>query len=232
MTKFLLILLGIFVFIFILLFIFERCTRKYVSPYTFTLVFGKKGAGKSLMMQKDLIKHHKRGWHCFADSNTHLPFVTKIDATRIFEYKFPRNSFIAIDEMSILFNNREFSNFDKRIDAWSREIRKKGIRLVGYSQSFDVDRKLRLLTDRLALQRKFLRVFTYRRYYYMSPKILAADQTRDCAKIVDDIVKVPLLLRGFDFAYIPKYIRCYDTNEQKTAALEKKDPKLHNNISK
>lgn len=220
-------LFGFFIFIcvlFLILLIYERLTRKYVSPYTFTLVFGKKGAGKTLMMQRDLIKHHKRGWHCFADSNTDLPFVTKIDATRIFEYKFPRNSFITIDEMSILYNNRNYANFDLRVDNWARELRKKGIKLVGYSQSFDVDRKWRLLTDKLAVQRKILRVFTYRRYYFMTPKVLAADQTRDCGKIVDDITPVPFLLRGFDFAFIPKYTKFYNTNEQKTKVLEKRDP--------
>ena len=80
-------------------------TRKYLSPYTFTLVFGKKGVGKSLSMQKDILKHLKRGWKVYADSNTHIKDVVMIDASKIHTYRFPRNSLIVIDEINLLWDN-------------------------------------------------------------------------------------------------------------------------------
>lgn len=197
--------------------IWHMLTRKYLSPYTFTLVFGKKGVGKSLSMQKDILKHQKRGWKVYADSNTSLKNVIMIDASKIYTYSFPRNSLIVIDEINLLWDNRDFKKFDKNIQDWFREQRKKGIKIIAYSQTFDCDKKLRDLTDTLAIQRKFMRVWTVRRYYVKTPRIISAEEARDTAKIADDYVKVPLLFRGIDFTYIPKYIKHYDTNEQKTS---------------
>lgn len=197
--------------------IWHILTRKYLSPYTFTLVFGKKGVGKSLSMQKDILKHLKRGWKVYADSNTNIKDVVMIDASKIYTYRFPRNSLIVIDEINLLWDNRDFKKFDKNIQDWFREQRKKGIKIIAYSQTFDCDKKLRDLTDTLAIQRKFMRVWTVRRYYVKTPRIISAEEARDTARIADDYVKVPLLFRGVDFTYIPKYIKHYDTNEQKTA---------------
>lgn len=197
--------------------IWHMLTRKYLSPYTFTLVFGKKGVGKSLSMQKDILKHLKRGWKVYADSNTHIKDVVMIDASKIYTYRFPRNSLIVIDEINLLWDNRDFKKFDKNIQDWFREQRKKGIKIIAYSQTFDCDKKLRDLTDTLAIQRKFMRVWTVRRYYVKTPRIISAEEARDTARIADDYVKVPLLFRGVDFTYIPKYIKHYDTNEQKTS---------------
>lgn len=196
--------------------IWHMLTRKYLSPYTFTLVFGKKGVGKSLSMQKDILKHLKRGWKVYADSNTNIKDVVMIDASKIYTYRFPRNSLIVIDEINLLWDNRDFKKFDKNIQDWFREQRKKGIKIIAYSQTFDCDKKLRDLTDTLAIQRKFMRVWTVRRYYVKTPRIISAEEARDTARIADDYVKVPLLFRGIDFTYIPKYIKHYDTNEQKT----------------
>lgn len=197
--------------------IWHMLTRKYLSPYTFTLVFGKKGVGKSLSMQKDILKHLKRGWKVYADSNTHIKDVVMFDASKIYTYRFPRNSLIVIDEINLLWDNRDFKKFDKNVQDWFREQRKKGIKIIAYSQTFDCDKKLRDLTDTLAIQRKFMRVWTVRRYYVKTPRIISAEEARDTARIADDYVKVPLLFRGVDFTYIPKYIKHYDTNEQKTS---------------
>lgn len=196
--------------------IWHMLTRKYLSPYTFTLVFGKKGVGKSLSMQKDILKHQKHGWKIYADSNTSLENVTMIDASKIHTYSFPRNSLIVIDEINLLWDNRDFKKFDKNIQDWFREQRKKGIKIIAYSQTFDCDKKLRDLTDRLAIQKKFMRVFTVRRYYVKTPRIISAEEARDTAKIADDYIKVPFMFKGLDITYIPKYVKCYDTNEQKT----------------
>lgn len=204
----------IIIAVFVLLLVtFHLCTRKFVSPYTFTIVFGKKGSGKSCSMQKDLIKHYRAGWHCFADSNTDLPFVKKIDAKKIYAYQFPANSFICIDEVNLLWDNRNFKSFEEAVQKWFRLQRKHRCKVLAYSQTFDCDKKLRDLADRLAVQRKFARVFTSRRYYIKTPRVLSAETTRDTSKIVDDYVKVPLFFHGVDIAYIPKYVKCYDTNE-------------------
>ena len=201
------------VIFFSIIFIFHLLTKKYVSPYTFTVIFGKKGAGKSCSMQKDLKKHYKRGWKCYADSNTDLTYVTRIDAKRIFSYPFPPNSLICIDEVNLLWDNRDFKSFDPKVQKWFREQRKHKCKVIAYSQTFDCDKKLRDLADKLAIQTKLLRVWSKRRYYVKTPRVISAQDARDTSKIVDDYVKVPILFGGLDITYIPKYIRCYNTDE-------------------
>lgn len=202
----------------LIIMIWHVLTRRYLSPYTFCVVFGKKGVGKSLSMQKDLIKHNRRGWKCFADSNTDLPFVKKIDCSRIFAYKFPSNSFICIDEVNLLWDNRDFKSFDRRVQDFFRQQRKKRVKIIAYSQTFDCDKKLRDLADRLAIQKKLLRVFTVRRYYVKTPRVISAEDARDTSRIVDDYVKVPWIFKGIDITYIPRYCRYYKTNEVKNDA--------------
>ena len=198
--------------------IWHLLTRRYLSPYTFCVVFGKKGVGKSLSMQKDLIKHNRRGWKCFADSNTDLPFVKKIDCSRLYAYKFPSNSFICIDEVNLLWDNRDFKSFDRRVQDFFRQQRKKRVKIIAYSQTFDCDKKLRDLADRLAIQKKLMRVFTVRRYYVKTPRVISAEDARDTSRIVDDYVKVPWIFKGIDITYIPRYCRYYKTNEVKNDA--------------
>ena len=193
--------------------LFNFLTKKFTNPYTFTLTFGRKGSGKSCTMQKDLIKHYKKGWHCFADSNTDLDFVKRIDARNIHNYHFPPKSLVCIDEINLLWDNRDFKNFSPQVQKFFREQRKHKVKVLAYSQTFDCDKKLRDLTDRLAIQRKILRVFSFRRYYYKTVVILSASETRDTAKMTDDYKKQSFIFGGFDFTYIPKYINCYDTNE-------------------
>lgn len=213
MGKLILILDIIIAVAIIFIFIYKKLTDKYVSRYTFQLVFGKKGVGKSCSMQKDLIKHHKKGWHCFADSNTDLDFVTKIDPKIIYKYMFPENSFICIDEINLLWDNRDFKTFPKEVQQWFRYQRKYKCKVIAYSQTFDCDKKLRDLCDRLAIQRKILRVWSVRRYYVKQPVIINADSHNEQASIGDDYVKVPWFFKGIDITYLPKYIRNYDTNE-------------------
>lgn len=211
--KYLFVFISIIAVILLLLLLYKRLTQKYVSPYTFTVVFGKKGVGKSCSMQKDLKKHHKYGWSCYADSNTDLPFVERIDANNIYAYDFKPNSIIVIDEVNLLWDNRDFKNFDKRVQKFFREQRKHKVKIIAYSQTFDCDKKLRDLADRLAIQKKYARVFSVRRYYVKTPRVLSAEEARDTSKIVDDYLKVPWFFHGLDVTFIPKYVKCYDTNE-------------------
>lgn len=220
--KFWLVLIIISISLILAFLIFDKLTRKYVSPYTFDIVFGKKGVGKSLSMQKDLIKYNRLGWHCFADSNTHLDFVKIIDANKIDMYEFPPNSLITIDEVNLLWDNRDFKSFPKGVQKFFREQRKHKVKIIAYSQSFDCDLKLRTLSDRIAIQRKIFRVWTYRRYYYKRPEVIETSQTRDEAKIADNYKKISIFQHGIDITYIPKYCKMYDTNEIVKRNLDKR----------
>ena len=51
-------------------------SMKYHNPYTSIFIFGKKGAGKSLWMVREMMRLHKKGWHIYTDmEDVVLPYV-------------------------------------------------------------------------------------------------------------------------------------------------------------
>ena len=73
----------IFVLIF-LMFLYLFLTRKYVNPYTLTMVFGKKGCGKTTFLTKLAYQHKKKGWIVFSTED--IANTYKIDYTDIGKY--------------------------------------------------------------------------------------------------------------------------------------------------
>lgn len=201
----------LFIFIIVaLIYVYNLLTRKYVSPYTLDIYFGRKGCGKSSTLQKLAYKYNKRGWHCYCDiGNTMQSFVTQIDCRQLYAYKLPVNSVVFIDEINLLWDNRDFKSFPKPLQDYLRKQRHKQVKLIMFSQTYDCDLKIRNLADRLYLCNKFARVFTFCKAYVKRPVVLTSEQTRTEARISDDFIKLPFWCHQFTF--IPKYIDKYDS---------------------
>lgn len=203
----LLIIVSVFLLI---LFIYDRLTRRYVSPYTLEIYFGRKGCGKSSTLQKLAKRYHKLGWKVFCDDgNTMQPFVQQIDCSQLWKYKLPPNSVVLIDEINLLWDNRDFKAFPKPLQKYLRLQRHKRIKLIMFSQTFDCDAKIRNLADTLYICNKFARVFTVCQAYFKRPVILSALDTRNEGKITDDYQKMPFWCTRI--TYIPKYVKKYDS---------------------
>lgn len=199
--------LGIFVLV---LFIYDRLTRKYVSPFTLDIYFGRKGCGKSSTLQKLAKQYYKHGWNVYCDDgNTMQPFVEQIDCSKIWQYKLPEYSVVLIDEINLLWDNRDFKSFPKPLQRYLRLQRHKKIKLIMFSQTFDCDAKIRNLADTLYLCNKFARVLTICTGYFKRPVILSALDTRQEGRISDDFKKLPFWRTQFTF--IPRYVKTYDS---------------------
>lgn len=190
--------------------IYDLLTRKYVSPFTLDIYFGRKGCGKSSTLQKLAKKYHKLGWHVFCDEgNTMQTFVTPIQCSKLWQYKLPEYSVVLIDEINLLWDNRDFKSFPKPLQKYLRLQRHKKIKLIMFSQTFDCDSKIRNLADTLYLCNKFLRVFTICTAYFKRPTILTALETRQEGRITDDFRKLPFWNNQITF--IPNYVKSYDS---------------------
>lgn len=201
----------VFVSIFLsILLVYDRLTRRFVSPYTLDIYFGRKGCGKSSTLQRLAQKYYKLGWNVYCDDgNTMQPFVTPIDCSKLWTYKLPENSVVLIDEINLLWDNRDFKSFPKPLQKYLRLQRHKKIKLIMFSQTFDCDAKIRNLADTLYLCNKFARVFTICTGYFKRPVILTALETRQEGKITDDFRKLPFWCTQITF--IPKWIKKYDS---------------------
>lgn len=186
--------------------------RKYISPYTLDVYFGKKGCGKSTTLQKLAYNYYAKGWNVYCDKNDSFqPFVTQIDASRLYEYKLPPNSVVFIGEANLHWDNRSFKDFPKPMQKYLRLQRHKRVKVVMFSQTYDTDKKIRDLADRLFICAKRLALFTWCRAYVKVPTIVPAKEAKDTAKMADDFVKVPLLSRANVLTFIPRWVGEFDS---------------------
>lgn len=139
--------LGLYKFLLFLIlacFVYHLLTKKYINPYRLTMVFGKKGSGKSTLMVRLAYKYLAKGWSVFC--------TEKLDGCYWIDYKdigyknIPPNSLLLIDEVGMLYDNRNFKEFKPAVRDWFKLQRHYKVRVYMFSQSFDVDKKLRDLT--------------------------------------------------------------------------------------
>lgn len=210
MGKFFLFLLFLFLFIFV----FCLVTRNYVNPYKLIFVFGKKGSGKSTLLTKLAIQYSRKKWSVFTTEN--IPGTHNIsDPRQIFCMNFPPKSCIFIDEVSLIWDNRDFKNMDKRVIEWFRYQRHHKCRVYFFSQTFDIDKKLRDLADDMFLVNKFLRVFVVAKHIVRKPVVVHPGPDSP-ARIDDDmVVDGPLLtlFGGRIFAFIPYWTKFFDSHK-------------------
>lgn len=126
--------------------------HKYNNPYKLIFLFGKKGSGKSTLMVKDMLRDVKKGWHVYTNiDDVKIPTVRKFDVSSLTTCIPEEHSAIYIDEGGLLWDNRNFKNFDKGYTEFFKLQRKYKCKVVINSQSFDIDLKIRQLVDRMIL---------------------------------------------------------------------------------
>lgn len=198
---------------------FHLATKKYINPYKLVFIFGKKGSGKSTHLSKMAYKSLIKGKTVYSTEDITIKYKNKeystihLDPRKIYTYKFPENSVILIDEVSLIWSNRDFAKMDKKVIEFFRYQRHYKVSCYLYSQSFDIDKKLRDLTDDFQLVTKFARVWSISRHMVRKPVVVhpSADAP---ARIDDDIIEDGLLLApfgGMSIAFIPYWAKLFDS---------------------
>lgn len=184
---------------------------KYRNPYRFYMVFGKKGAGKTTLITKLTLQHKRRGWKVY--STVPVPGALLFDANDIGKIMFDRDSVIFCDEGGILFDNRNFKNFRNDTRDWFKYQRHYRVKVYVFSQAFDIDVKLRNLTDYMYLCNIYFNVLSIARR--VQRKIVIVHPSGESeSRIADDMDFTPLWLAPFGGLYItwvPKYIKYFDS---------------------
>ena len=133
---------------------FAFYSRRFANPYRLIFIFGKKGAGKSTLMVHEMLKDLKRGWYVYTDmQDCVVPGIRIIKSSADLAKFVPeQNSAIYLDEVGIAFDNRSYKTFDSGLRDFFKLQRKYKCKVVMNSQSFDVDKKIRDVTDSMILQ--------------------------------------------------------------------------------
>lgn len=158
--------------VFVSLLAFHLLTRRFCNPYQLRFVFGKKGSGKSTFLAKEAFYYLKKGRPCY--STEYIPGCYKIEYSDIGTVEFPPGSVILIDEVGMVWDNRKFKNFSDEVRDWFKLQRHRKITVVLASQTFDIDKKIRDLTDEMYIVSKYFRVFSYAKRVTRRPCIVEA----------------------------------------------------------
>lgn len=191
--------------------LFHICTKRYLNPYKLIFVFGKKGSGKSTLLVKYASQYRERGWTVF--STEYIPGTYKINYEDIGFVQFPPHSCIIVDEVGMIWDNRNFKNFKPEVRDFFKLQRHYKCCCILASQTFDVDKKIRDLADEMFLVTKKLRVFSYAKRI-LRETVLVEATGESPSKIDENLVFDSLLFfwaGSRKLSFIPKWSKWYDS---------------------
>lgn len=191
---------------------FRLYTNKFYNPYTLTLIYGKKGCGKSTIAQKLIYKHYKRGWHIYYnEGDSRFRAGTAVDASKLWTYEYKPHSLIIIDEVNLLWDNRQFKTFPKELAAWFRLQRHYKVKVILFSQTADADKKIRDLTDRVYLCKRHWQVLICCVPYEKEIVYLEPKKEGDVSGFIDRYEKRSFGPFGCMFCWLPKWVKTHDS---------------------
>lgn len=229
--------------VFIAILIWHFLTKKYLNPFKMYIIFGPKGVGKSTLLQK-LIKYYKsRGYHIYCNiGDSPSPNIVEIKIEDIGllakaykdkalrlklrnQYKSENiisadcilpKSVIFCDEINLIWDNRSFKQFRKDQQEYFRLQRHYKHIFIGFSQTFDTDKKIRDLADILVLLKKYGRVYIYGQCWRKNQVVVGAteENNRDQGLIVDNFIPLGIFYNLFSSPFkcwLPKWVKHHDS---------------------
>lgn len=137
---------------------------KYRNPYTLTFIFGKKGAGKSCYMVREMIRLQRSGWLIYTDmDDIKLSGVRIIHHDQLQTMRPESHSALFLDEVGISMDCRDHKSFPPGLRDFFKYLRKMECRCYMNSQAYDVDKKVRDTVDSMILQTSLFGVFSLSR---------------------------------------------------------------------
>ncbi len=191
--------------------VYHFLTRRYLNPFKLTMVVGKKGSGKTTWMVKLIYRHLRKGWTVYA--NIDIPGVRYFDPMDIGKYTFPSGSCVFIDEANIYWDNRGWKKTALELIQFFRYQRQYKVKMFLFSQTFDVDSKIRSLCDDLYLISNYARILGYAKRIKKYPDLKQAEGESE-ARIVDMIEYdsfIFFLFGSRHLVYIPKWGKYFKT---------------------
>lgn len=183
--------------------------RKYSNPNKLIFIFGKKGAGKSTYMLYLMLRHLKQGWNVYTNMED-----VKLDGVRIMDVASLKtctpesHSVLFIDEAGLIWDNRNFKSFDSGYTEFFKLQRKYGCKMYVNSQAFDIDKKLRDLTDSMVLMSCLFGCIGIVRPIIRKVALVEASAQGD-SRIADNLKFGSLF--SFKFLWLPKYFKYFDS---------------------
>lgn len=184
-------------------------SNKYNNPNKLIFIFGKKGSGKSTYMVSLMLQHLKKGWHVYTNmEDVNIPGV-RIFPTEQLKTCVPEpHSVLFIDEGGLIWDNRCFKSFDKGYTEFFKLQRKYKCKVYINSQDFDIDKKIRQLTDSMVLMSSIAGCIGVVRPILRKVALVEASAQGE-SRIADNLRFGSMF--SFRFLWLPSYFRYFDS---------------------
>ncbi len=207
-------------FLMVFFVIYDKLTKKYVNPYKLIMIFGKKGSGKTTTLTSIAIKNLKKGVKVY--STVKIPSTYYFDVSQIGKMTFEPDSVVLIDEVGMIWDNRDFGNFKPNVRDFFKLQRQYKLTIYLFSQCFDIDKKLRDLTDEMYLLTNVMRVFSVQRRIIKRITISnASENGSGTSSLVDEYKFDWLIGGGLKVVFIPRWVSFFKSyNPKKLTYIE------------
>lgn len=189
---------------------FLYVSRKFRNEFRLIMLFGKKGSGKSTFLTRMAIKYNRLGYHVF--SNSEIYGAYKLDTDQIGYYDYPEYSVLLIDEVGMIWDNRDFKSFKPEVRDFFKLQRHKKLICYLASQTFDVDKKLRDLTDDMYLMTNFMGIFSIAKKINKKITIHNASDENSGESFLTETYSFDLPF-FWKITYIPRYVDFFNSFE-------------------
>ena len=188
---------------------FVYLSRKYNNPHKLIFIFGKKGSGKSTYMVSLMLKHLKRGWTVYTNMyDVCIPGVRLMDTASLKTCVPDPHSVLFIDEGGLIWDNRGYKSFDKGYTEFFKLQRKYKCKVYINSQDFDIDKKIRQLTDSMVLMSSIGGFIGVVRPILRKVALVEASAEGE-SRIADNLQFGSLFT--FRFLFLPRYFKYFDS---------------------
>lgn len=187
----------------------RRQAKKYNNPYTLTFIFGKKGAGKSCYMVREMLRLQRKGWLIYTDMpDIRIPYVRIISNRDLAKFRPEPHSALFLDEVGISMDNRDYKFFPSGLRDFFKYLRKMGCRCYMNSQAYDVDKKVRDTVDSMILQVSLFGVFSLSRPILRRITLTEATSQAD-SRIADSLSFGNIFT--YRIYYMPRYFKYFNS---------------------
>lgn len=182
-------------------------------PYRFEIYIGKPRTGKTTMMTKEAILNNKRKGITYCNVDINAAGTRIFDANDIsLSRHFDPGSLILIDEPNLYWDNRTFKDKNrKEVIEWFRLYGHNRVNIKMYTQTLDVDKKLRYLASDVYICKKLAGTIVISRK--LKKQITIKESAVDAeSQIVDELDYVPIWYpSSLKLTFIPRWTKYFDS---------------------
>lgn len=183
--------------------------KSYNNPYKLYMIFGKKGSGKSTLLCKIALRYLKKGYTVYTNmEDMCIHEVRIIEAEKLGEFVPEPKSCILLDEVGMLYDNRDFKKFKPEVRDFFKLQRHYSCVVYLASQTFDIDKKLRDLTDRMFLITAITPWLSLSRPISKRIGLVEASSQGE-SRIVENLRF--MFITNWRFTFIPKYAKYFNS---------------------